>query len=135
MRPEAGLSGLSAPPVFELRLGEQKRRVFYAEIYPCGVLDFSQSGKPCPGGITVEQGGKERDLITWGSLQANARRCQRVIGAAEARKIRQRYVRPAEGAVDVQCGKIANEEFGIRPQLTDADRCHAPKSTCSAQAS
>jgi hypothetical protein len=43
--------------VFELRLGEQKRRVFYAEIYPRGVLDFSQSGKPCPGGIAVEQGG------------------------------------------------------------------------------
>jgi hypothetical protein len=69
MRPEAGLSGLSAPPVFELRLGEQKRRVFYAEIYPCGVLDFSQSGKPCPGGITVEQGGKERDLITRGHFR------------------------------------------------------------------
>jgi hypothetical protein len=46
-------------------------------------LDFSQPGKPRPGGIAVEQGGKERDLIDRGKLQANARHCQWVIGPAE----------------------------------------------------
>src|SRR5947209_3708429 len=115
--PSAKLDGSCEPRrarsliVFVLSFTNQKGRVLDAEVYPRRVLDFCQSAKPCPGGIAIEQGSEERDLVARSRFQTNAGRCQRVIGSASARKIRHHDIRPAECAVEVGCGELAYYEF------------------------